>query len=58
MYWYGWAATAAIGAIAIGIAAALLAAPTVRWRWLSWLWLAPVFRMIGCVYLILPWFRL
>jgi hypothetical protein len=42
----------------IGIAAALLAAPTVRWRWLSWLWLAPVFRMIGCVYLILPWFRL
>jgi amino acid permease len=42
MYWYGWAATAALGASMLGFVAALL----------------PALSMIACVYLTLPWFRL
>ena len=58
MYWYGWIATAALGALAVGLGAAC--APE-RWTqrvWVGWLWVVPAAAMIACVYLTLPWFRL
>ncbi|MFY9992311.1 MAG: hypothetical protein WAL40_14985 [Rhodoplanes sp.] len=58
MYWYGWTATAALGALIFGLGAAFLPERCTRWFWLGWLWVTPVAAMIGCVYLTLPWFRL
>ena len=58
MYWYGWTATAALGALVFGLVAALLPERWTRRFWLGWLWVAPVLAMIACVYLTLPWFRL
>jgi len=59
MYWYGWAASAALGALVLGLVTVVL---PVRWDqtfgWSGWVWLVPVLSMIGCVYLTLPWFRL
>jgi hypothetical protein len=59
MYWYGWAASAALGALGFGVVAGML---PVRWgRTLfrpGWVWLLPALSMIACVYLTLPWFRL
>ena len=58
MYWYGWTATAALGALMFGIAAALLPE---RWAprfWSGLVWVVPVAAMMGCVYLTMPWFRL
>lgn len=56
MYWYGWTATAALGALIIGLMAALVPE---KWthRFGLW-WVIPVLAMIACVYLTLPWFRL
>lgn len=58
MYWYGWTATAAVGALIFSVGAALL--PDRFWRlfWPGWLWVIPVAAMSACVYLTLPWFRL
>ena len=56
MYWYGWTASAALGALIFGLMAALLPA-----RWTCWLWpvwVVPALAMVACVYLTLPWFRL
>lgn len=58
MYWYGWTATAALGALVVALVAA-----AVPERWSprlspGWLWAVPVFAMLACVYLTLPWFRL
>ena len=58
MYWYGWTATAALGALIFGLIAALLPERWTRWFWLGWLWVVPALAMIACVYLTLPWFRL
>ena len=58
MYWYGWTATAALGALIFGIGAAFLPERWSRPFWSGWLWVIPVAAMIGCVYLTLPWFRL
>jgi hypothetical protein len=58
MYWYGWAATAALGALTAGLVAASLPGGSVRYFWPGWLWLIPALSMIACVYLTLPWFRL
>jgi amino acid permease len=59
MYWYGWTATAALGALAVGlVVAALLPNRGMREIRMSWIWIAPVSAMIACVYLTLPWFRL
>ena len=58
IYWYGWTATAALGALVVGLLAALLPE---RWTlrfWPGWLWVVPALAMIACVYLTLPWFRL
>jgi hypothetical protein len=59
MYWYGWAATAALGALMFGVV--FVALPK-RWTealdWAGWVWLVPVLSMVASVYLTLPWFRL
>jgi len=58
MWWFGWTATAATGAFAVGLIAALF--PD-RWSsrfWSGWVWVAPAAAMLSCVYLTLPWFRL
>lgn len=58
MYWYGWAASAACGALAVGLLAALLPEGSTRRIWPGRLWVAPLFAMVACVYLTMPWFRL
>ena len=58
MYWYGWTATAALGALVFGLVAALLPERRTRWFWAGWLWVIPVAAMSACVYLTMPWFRL
>jgi len=58
MYWYGWAATAALGAMTVGLVAASLPGRSVRHVWSGWVWIIPALSMIACVYLTLPWFRL
>ena len=58
MYWYGWTATAALGALMFGLVAALLPERWTRPFWPGWVWVVPVVAMIACVYLTLPWFRL
>ena len=57
IYWYGWAATAALGALTFGLVAAVLPGQWTRAFWLGWVWLVPALSMIACVYLTLPWFR-
>jgi len=58
MYWYGWTATAALGALIFGFSAALLPERWTRRIWPGGLWVVPALAMIACVYLTLPWFRL
>ncbi|KRQ10012.1 hypothetical protein AOQ73_09035 [Bradyrhizobium pachyrhizi] len=58
MYWYGWAATAALGALMVGLVAASLPGHSVRYVWPGWVWAIPALSMIACIYLTLPWFRL
>ncbi len=58
MYWYGWTATAALGALAAGAIGALAPELWTERIWLGWLWLAAIAAMAACVYFTLPWFRL
>jgi amino acid permease len=58
MYWYGWTATAALGALVVGLVAALLPEQWTRRLWPGWVAVVPMAAMIACVYLTLPWFRL
>ena len=57
MWWYGWTATATLGALAIGSIAALFPARWSRWFWPGWVWVVPILAMMACVYLTIPWFR-
>jgi amino acid permease len=57
MHWYGWVATATIGALVVGAVAALVPERWTRSFWPGWLWVVPTLAMIACVYLRLPWFR-
>jgi hypothetical protein len=57
MFWYGWTATAALGALVIGSVAVLFPARWYRWFWPAWVWVAPILAMAACVYLTIPWFR-
>jgi hypothetical protein len=57
MFWYGWTATAALGALATASIAALLPARWFAWFWPVSVWVAPLLAMIACVYLTIPWFR-
>jgi len=57
MFWYGWTASAAVGALATGLLAALLPGRLCAfWAWC--VWIVPPISMIACVYLTIPWFRL
>src|SRR5262245_4699926 len=58
MYWYGWTATAATGALVFGFLATLLPDRWTRQFGRGWVCVAAVLAMIACVYLTLPWFRL
>jgi amino acid permease len=57
MYWYGWTATAAVGALMVGLVGTLLPDRWARRFWPGWLWVTPAFAMIACAYLTIPWFR-
>jgi hypothetical protein len=57
MYWYGWTATAAVGALVIGVVAALLPA-RLCWFWAVCVAIVPPMAMLACAYLTIPWFRL
>ncbi len=56
-WWYGWTASAAIGALVIGLVAVFFPAGWRRRFWPGWVWVTPVVGMIACIYLTLPWFR-
>lgn len=58
MYWYGWTATAALGALVVGVVGAFLPERWTRRFSLGWLWVVPVAAMAACVYQTMPWFRL
>src|SRR5262245_29551203 len=58
MYWYGWTATAALGALIVALVAAVCPERWTRRLWPGWLWVVPVAAMAACVYLTMPWFRL
>src|SRR6202008_5023810 len=55
MYWYGWTATAALGALLVGLVAVLVPKQWSHRLSQHWLWVAPVLAMMACVYLTLPW---
>ena len=57
IYWYGWTAFAAVGALVVGLVAALLPA-RLSWFWAWCVWVVPPMAMMACVYLTIPWFRL
>ena len=57
MYWYGWTAFAAVGALIIGLVAALLPRRLCGF-WTCCAWVVPPLAMIACIYLTIPWFRL
>jgi hypothetical protein len=57
MWWYGWTATAALGALVMAVIAAALPDRWSRPFWPWCVWSVPVVAMIGCVYLTIPWFR-
>jgi len=58
MHWYGWTATAALGALILSLVAAYLPDRWTHRVWSGSLWVAPLAAMIASVYLTLPWFRL
>jgi hypothetical protein len=57
MFWYGWTASAAIGALVLGLIAALLPARLGSF-WAVCVVVAPLMAAIACFYLTIPWFRL
>ena len=58
MYWYGWVATAVLGALVICVIASPLGGRSKQHLWLGWVCVIALLAMIACVYLTLPWFRL
>jgi hypothetical protein len=58
MYWYGWVATATLGAFAAGVIGLAVPEAWTRWIWPGWLWVIPVAAMAACIDFTLPWFRL
>jgi len=57
MYWYGWTAAAAVGALVVGVVATVLT-ERLSWVWAWCIWTVPPLAMLACVYLTMPWFRL
>lgn len=58
IYWYGWTATAATGALIIGLLAVSLPDRSTRFFGRAWICATPVLAIVACVYLALPFFRL
>jgi len=58
MYWYGWTATATLGAVVAAVFSLALPETWTRRIWWGWLSGAAVAAMVACVYFTLPWFRL
>ena len=58
MYWYGWTATAMLGAVAAGVVSLAVPGSWVLRIWPGWLWVSSLAAMAACVYITLPWFRL
>jgi hypothetical protein len=58
MYWYGWVAAAALGALLFGLVAAALPDGWALRLWIAWIWVVPLLAMIACVFLTMPWLRL
>src|SRR5260221_8703971 len=54
IYWYGWAATAAPGALVLGFVAALLPGRGARAIWRGWVWVGPPLSIVACGFLTLP----
>jgi hypothetical protein len=52
MYWYGWIATAAIAAGAVGALASLTPEKLARRFWPGWAWAVPIAVMCGFAYLL------
>ena len=58
MYWYGWTATAALGALLPGLVATALPEPWIGRTLARLVWITPAAAIVACGYLTLPWFRL
>ena len=58
IYWYGWIATAAVGAAMFGVVAVLFAGRWTQAVWPGWVCVISALSMIACVYLTMPWFKL
>jgi hypothetical protein len=58
MYWYGWTATSALGALLPGLVAMALPKPWIERALARLIWALPAVAMLTCGYLTLPWFRL
>ena len=56
MYWYGWLATAGLGAAAAGLAAALAPESLARRLWPGWSWVVPLAVMLLFVYMLRNYF--
>ena len=57
MYWYGWTATAALGALVSRLGCHVGSRSMDALVLLGLLWVTPILAMIVCVYLTIPWFR-
>jgi hypothetical protein len=56
MYWYGWLATAALGAFVIAAIAAALPESWLNRIWSGWSWLTPLAAMLVFCYLLRGYF--
>jgi hypothetical protein len=56
MYWYGWMATSALGALAFAVAVAALPAPWTARIWSGWSWAVPLAAMLVFGYILRGYF--
>ena len=57
MYWYGWMATSAIGALVVATVACWTPDSLTRRLWSGWSWAIPLATMFGFVYLLRGFFN-
>lgn len=56
MYWYGWLATAALGALVIAAVASSVPESWARRVWAGWSWAVPVAMMLFVTYILRGYF--
>jgi hypothetical protein len=56
MYWYGWIATSALGALALAAVVTLIPESWTKRVWSGWSWAVPVAAMLFVVYLLRRYF--